>query len=105
MSNVIMLPNAKTYLYNNRIRLNKETRNRVMELLYDNLKMTRKQSNSLDQRLEICEKLKKLLPKSKHKLLEKYSNLYAMETDSILEAAIVYIIQNENEVSEALVNY
>ena len=60
---------------------------------------------NLDQRLEICEELKKLLPKSKHKLLEKYSNLYAMETDSILEAAIIYIIQNENEISEALVNY
>ena len=92
INNVVMLPNAKTYLYHNRIRLNKETRNRVMELLYNNLKMTRNQSKNLDQRLEICEE-------------EKYSNLYAMETDTVLEAAIVYVIQNENEVSEALVNF
>ena len=46
MNNVIMLPTEKTYLYNNRnnrIKLNKETINEVINLIYDNIsKMTRK---------------------------------------------------------------
>ena len=61
MNNVIMLPTEKTYLYNNRnnrTKLNKETINEVINLIYDNIsKMTRKQSNNLNERLKICDKL------------------------------------------------
>jgi len=61
MNNVIMLPTEKTYLYNNRnnrTKLNKETINEVINLIYDNIsKMTRKQSNNLNERLKIYDKL------------------------------------------------
>ena len=109
MNNVIMLPTEKTYLYNNRnnrnnrTKLNKETINEVINLIYGNIsKMTRKQSNNLNERLKIYDKLIKLLPPDKHKLLLKYEELNARETNTVLEEAISFVIKNEKEILEAL---
>lgn len=107
MNNLIIFPGAKTQLYNSPVKINKATINEVINLVYDKIsKMTSKQSKNLNQRLKIYEELKKSLPEGKQqKLLQEYSDLYAVETDLILEAAVNYILKNENEISEALVNY
>ncbi|MHB8276486.1 MAG: hypothetical protein ACYDIA_02375 [Candidatus Humimicrobiaceae bacterium] len=105
MSNLIILPTAKTYLYNGQIKLTKETMNEVINLVYDNISnMTRKQSNNLNKRLKIYDELIKLLPPGKHKLLLKYEELNARETDTVLEEAITFVIKNEKEINDVLVN-
>lgn len=106
MNNLIMLPTAKNYLYHNRIKLNKETINEVITLVYDNIsEMTGKQFKNLKKRLKIYEELKKLLPPGKQKLLLEYEELNLNENNLALEAAINYMLKNENEISEVLVNY
>ena len=105
-TNVCMFPTAKTYLHRNRIKLNKETKNELMNLVYDNIsKMTRKQSNNLDKRLKIYDELIKLLPPDKHKLLLEYEELNLKGADLALEEAISFVIKNEKEVSEVLTNF
>lgn len=105
MSNLITIPTAMTHLYNrnNRSSRIKPNINEVINLVYNRIsKMTAGQSKNLNKRLKICDELIKLLPSGKHNLLQKYSDLYAVETNTILEAAVRYMLTNENEVSEAL---
>jgi len=42
------------------------------------------------------------LPPDKHKLLLKYEELNARETNTVLEEAISFVIKNEKEILEAL---
>ena len=100
--NILQLPTAKTYLYHNRIKLNKETINEVINLVYDNLKMTARQSSNLKNRLKIYDKLIKLLPPGKHKLLLKYEELGLSGGDLVLEEAISFIIRNEKEIYDTI---
>jgi hypothetical protein len=101
-----MLPTSKTYLYHKQIKINKGTINEVINLVYDKIsKMTRVQENDLSKRLKIYEELKELLPPGKQKLLLKYEELQVKETDVVLEKAITFIIKNEKEISDTLVNY
>ena len=105
MSNLIKLPTAKTYLYYQDKRV-KPNINEVVNLIYDKIgSMTARQSKNLTKRLKIYDELIKLLPPGKQKLLRQYNNLYAIETNTILEAAARYMLTNEKDITEALVNY
>lgn len=107
MGKLIMLPTAKTRLYNNQIQLNKKTiDNVVMHVLNSMADMTKKQEKDLDKRIKIYGEIEKALSKKQTKLLLKYEELQAKETDKIIEQVISYVVKNENQVLDALaINY
>lgn len=102
--NILQLPTAKTYLYHNRIKLNKKTVNEIINLVYDNLKLTARQTSNLKKRLKVYDRLIKSLPPDKHKLLLKYEELGFRSGDLVLEEAIGFIIENEKEIYDILIN-
>ena len=100
-----MFPSAKTQLYNNPVKINKELINKIVCLVCDKLSMTKEQEKNLNKRVKIYEEIKELLPPGKQKLLLKYEELQLKETDTVLEEAITFMIKNEKEISDTLVNY
>ena len=105
MNNLIMFPSAKTQLYNNPVKINKELINEIVCLVCAKLSMTKEQKKNLNKRVKIYEEIKELLPPGKQKLLSKYEELQLQETDTVLEEAITFMIKNEKEISDTLVNY
>lgn len=97
-----MLPTAKTQLYNNPVKLNKENINEIVCLVCDNLGMSKEQEKNLNRRVKIYEEIKELLPPGKRKLLSEYEELQAKETNTVLELAIDFILKNENQINEVL---
>ena len=105
MNNLIMFPSAKTQLYNNPVKINKELINEIVCLVCDKLSMTKEQEKNLNKRVKIYEEIKELLPPGKRKLLSKYEELQLREADTVLEEAITFMIKNEKEILDTLVNY
>ena len=105
MNNVIMLPTAKTYLYNNKaLKINKKTINEAVNLILDKITMTKEQKKDLNKRVKLFEEIKELLPPDKINLLLEYEELENKECTTILEEAISFVLENENLINDVMVS-
>jgi prophage DNA circulation protein len=98
-NNVVELPTAKNYLYNNPKSFGPE----VIDLVLDSIKtMNKEQIRLLDKRIKLADEIIKALPENKRKLFEKYTDLQLQDTILIIEKAIKWTINHEAEINEVM---
>ena len=102
MNNLIIFPGAKTYLFNNPVKITKGTINEVVCLVCDRLVMSKEQEKNLNKRVKLFEEIQELLPPDKQELIARYEELQLQETDTVLEEAITFILKNEDQINDVL---
>jgi len=97
-NNIIELPTAKTYLHHHHKRPGPE----AINLVYNNLRLTRKQARLLSKILALREQIQEALPPDKQPLFEKYIDMQLQDTCLSMDQAILWTINNEHKIDEVL---